>query len=48
MSLKRGAVSQRFGSADPDAQQNVTNPQHFLEVLMFSEGFSCSLGVLEA
>jgi hypothetical protein len=25
-----GSVSQRYGSADPDPQQNVTDPQHCL------------------
>jgi hypothetical protein len=36
MSLKKGvrSVSQRYGSADPDPRQNVTDPQHCLKPVL--------------
>jgi hypothetical protein len=27
--LRSGSVCQRYGSADPDPHQNVTNPEHW-------------------
>jgi fatty-acid desaturase len=31
--IRSGSISHRYGAADPDPHQNVTDPQHCLEVL---------------
>ncbi len=36
-----GSISQRYGSGDPDPQQNVTDPQHWKKNLFF-------VGILKA
>jgi hypothetical protein len=33
---RSGSISQRYGSADPDQHQNVTDPQHWVKVYLFS------------
>ncbi len=35
VSQRYGSVSQRYGSADPDPHQNVMDPQHWIEPLLF-------------
>jgi hypothetical protein len=32
-----GSISRRYGSGDPDPHQNVTDPQHCLNMIIFAE-----------